>query len=356
MAEAATGRASGRLRIAVLPGDGIGPEVTAAAVEVLAAACAIGGLALEAEVVPFGGAAIDACGLPLPEATLAAARSSQGVLLGAVGGARWDDAPVRPEQGLLALRQRLGVFANLRPVRVLRGMEDISPVRRAAGMDLVIVRELTGGLYFGAREEGEDRASDQCVYTRGEIERVVRLAFSLARGRSGRLVSVDKANVLATSRLWRQVVNGLAAQEPGVSVEHLLVDAMAMHLVTDPCRFDVVVTENLFGDVLSDEAGAVAGSIGLAASASLGAPGAPGIFEPIHGSAPDIAGQGIANPAGAMLSAALLLRHGAARSDLAECIEEAVEGVIADGVRTRDLGGEATTEAFTQAVLGALRG
>ena len=344
------------MKIAVLPGDGIGPEVTAAAGRVLRAVAPAARLTEH----PFGGAGIDAAGDPLPAPTLAACREADGVLLGAVGGPAYDDAArrgaPRPEQGLLALRQALGLFANLRPSRLFEGLEDASPLKpdRVAGTDILVVRELTGGLYFGAREEGEDTAADTLPYSRAEVERVARIAFEAAAARRGHVASVDKANVLATSRLWRNAVDAVARDYPNVTVTHVLVDAMAMHLVTRPAAFDVIVTENLFGDILSDELSAVVGSLGLAPSASLGTPGSPGLFEPIHGSAPDIAGQGIANPIGAILSAALLLRHAGGDEAGAARIERAVAGVVRDGPRTPDLGGRAGTDDVTRAVLAAL--
>ena len=344
------------MRIAVLPGDGIGPEVTAAALAVLRAVAPDA----DASEHPFGGAGIDEAGEPLPAATLAACRDADAVLLGAVGGPGYDEAArrgaPRPEAGLLALRRTLGLYANLRPSRLFAGLEDASPLRpeRVAGTDVLIVRELTGGVYFGEKAEGTDAASDLMPYSREEVARVARVAFEAARGRRKRLVSVDKANVLATSRLWRVVVEDIAADYPDVTLTHALVDAMAMHLVTHPSDYDVIVTENLFGDVLSDELSAVVGSLGLAPSASLGAPGAPGLFEPIHGSAPDIAGQGVANPIGAILSGAMLLRHAGGRTDEAARIERAVAEVVAHGPRTPDLGGTARTDEVTGAVLAAL--
>ena len=344
------------MRIAVLPGDGIGPEVTAAALRVLHAVAP----ETDATEHPFGGAGIDKTGEPLPAATLAACQDADAVLLGAVGGPGYDEAArrgaPRPEAGLLALRQALGLYANLRPSRLFAGLEDASPLRSecVTGTDVLIVRELTGGVYFGEKREGTDEASDLLPYSRAEVERVARVAFEAAKGRRKRLVSVDKANVLATSRLWRAVMDEVAADYPDVALTHALVDAMAMHLVTHPSRYDVVVTENLFGDVLSDELSAVVGSLGLAPSASLGAPGAPGLFEPIHGSAPDIAGAGIANPIGAILSGALLLRHAGGREAEAARIEAAVAKVVASGPRTPDLGGAARTHDVTEAVLAAL--
>ncbi|KAA5801014.1 3-isopropylmalate dehydrogenase [Alkalicaulis satelles] len=337
--------------ILLLPGDGIGPEVTAAARVCLEAAASRAGLSLSFDEAPFGGAGIDACGSPLPEETLQKARASDAVFLGAVGGPAWDSAPQRPEAGLLGLRKALGLFANLRPVKVMAGLEDFSPLRpeRVRGADLLIVRELTGGLYFGAREEGRERASDSCVYTAEEVTRIARVAFEAARGRSGRVTSVDKANVLATSRLWRAVVEDVARDFPDVALDHQLVDSAAMALVTNPARFDVILTENLFGDILSDEAAVIAGSIGLLGSASLGADG-PGLFEPIHGSAPDIAGQDKANPAGAIASAALLLRHGLKQAEAADRLEAALEAQLRAGPLTADLGGDSGCAAFAEKV------
>jgi 3-isopropylmalate dehydrogenase len=341
-------------RIVSLPGDGIGPEVTAAALGVMELAASRFGFGFEVVEHLVGGAAIDAVGDPLPSRSLEACRTADAVFLGAVGGPKWSGGGPRPEQGLLKLRSELGLFANLRPVRVMPGLEAFSPLRDPDGMDLMIVRELTGGLYFGAKEEGSEAASDLCPYSKDEVERLARIGFELASSRRGRLASVDTANVLATSRLWRRTVDAVSADYPDVEVEHVLVDAMSMHLVTRPGAYDVIVTENLFGDILSDEAAAISGSIGLAASASLGAAGAAGLYEPVHGSAPDIAGTGAANPLGAILSGALLLRRSAGRPDIGEAIESAVETALASGVRTRDLGGTATTDEMTSAVASAL--
>ncbi|HZT91342.1 MAG TPA: 3-isopropylmalate dehydrogenase [Gaiellaceae bacterium] len=324
------------MRVAVLPGDGVGPEVTAQALRVLE------WLPLDVELVelPFGGAAIAETGEPLPAETLAACRDADAVLLGAVGGPTWDDAPVRPEQGLLELRRALDVYANLRPAR--RG-----------DVDLVVVRELVGGLYFGARGTRCDgTVFDTCEYRPEQVERVVRRAFELARARSGSLVSVDKANVLDTSRLWRRVAEEIGRAYADVELRHALVDSFAMELVTAPERIDVAVTENMFGDILSDVAAAVTGGLGLAASASLGDDG-PGIFEPVHGSAPDLAGRGVANPAAMLRSLALLLEHALDRRDLAHALEAAVERALV-AAPTRDLGGNASTAAFGDAVLGLL--
>jgi 3-isopropylmalate dehydrogenase len=327
--------------IAALPGDGIGPEVLEQAVRVLEH------LPLEVEVVrlPFGGAAIDATGEPLPPETLAACRSARAVLLGAVGGPRWDAGAVRPEQGLLGLRKALDVYANLRPAT-------LHPATRGA-VDLLIVRELVGGLYFGARGVRDDgTVFDTCEYHPDHVARIVRRAFDLARARRRSLVSVDKANVLDTSRMWRRVAEEIAPDYPDVALRHALVDSFAMELVNAPETIDVVVTENMFGDILSDIAAAVTGGLGLAASASLGDDG-PGIFEPVHGSAPDLAGTGAANPAAMLRSLALLLEHGLQRGDLAGALVEAVDRALVSRP-TPDLGGDATTGEFGDAVLESL--
>ena len=343
--------------ITVLPGDGIGPEVTAAAETVLAAVAKRFDLDIATKSMPFGGAGIDETGEPLPGDTRAACLASDAVLLGAVGGPKYDAAAregaPRPEQGLLALRKAMNLFANLRPSRLFPGLEGASPLRPEliAGTDILVVRELTGGLYFGDRQEGSSFAQDTLPYSREEVERLVRAGFEAARLRGKKLTSVDKSNVLATSRLWRTVVDDLSAEYTDIEVEHVLVDAMAMHLVTKPSSFDVVVTENLFGDILSDELSSIVGSIGLAPSASLGTPGTPGLYEPIHGSAPDIAGQGVANPLGTILSTAMLLRYSLGQEDAAVCIEDAVEAVLDAGLRSKDLGGDAGTEEVTRAVL-----
>src|ERR1700722_3300461 len=340
-------------RIVLLPGDGIGPEITAPAVEVLNA---VAPGEFEYEPHAFGGASIDEHGVALTDHVLERCRASDAVLLAAVGGPKWDmtdpSAP-RPEQGLLGLRQGLGLFANLRPVKPLPALYDASPLRREIidRTDLLVVRELTGGIYFGEKTRTEDSASDACVYTRHEIERIARVAFGAARSR---VTSVDKANVLETSRLWRQVVRELHAREfPNIELEHLLVDNPAMRLIAAPRHFDVIVTENMFGDILSDEAAMITGSIGMLPSASLGGDG-PGLFEPVHGSAPDIAGHGIANPLPMFLSVALALRPGLGLEAQAAAVESAVDRALADGLRTRDLGGEAGTAQATAAVLAHL--
>ena len=337
-------------QIVALPGDGIGPEVMPAAIELLDAVGFDGNYAEHA----FGGAAIDAHGTALTEETLAACRAADAVLLGAVGGPKWDTtdpSKPRPEQGLLGLRKGLGLFANLRPVRPLPALYDASPLRPEIieGTDLLVVRELTGGIYFGEKTRTADRASDLCVYTREEIERIARVAFRAARSR---VTSVDKANVIETSRLWREVVSELhAAEFPKIELEHLLVDNAAMRLVAAPRHFEVIVTENMFGDILSDEAAMLTGSLGMLPSASLGEGRTPGVFEPVHGSAPDIAGRGVANPLAMFLSAAMMLRHGFGLQTEAAAIESAVDRALANGLRTRDLGGEATTAEATRAVL-----
>jgi 3-isopropylmalate dehydrogenase len=337
-------------RIAAIPGDGVGPEVVGAARGVLDAAGASFGFEIAWSDIAAGGNAIDAYGVAIRPEDVTLAGEHDAILLGAVGGPKWDDptAAVRPEQCLFALRGQLKLYANLRPVTVHPGLVASSPLRPdlLAGVDLLIVRELTGGIYFGEREEasgepGARAARDTLPYSEAEIERVVRLGFELAQARRGRLTSVDKANVLATSRLWRRVVDGLKAEYPDVEVNHQLVDSCAMLLVKSPAWFDVVVTENLFGDILSDEASVLAGSLGMLPSASLGerktAHGTFGMYEPIHGSAPDIAGRGVANPVGTVLSAAMLARWSLGREDVAAAIESAVAATLDSGLRTADL-------------------
>jgi 3-isopropylmalate dehydrogenase len=334
--------------IVTLPGDGIGPEIMEPTLELLEA---LGDFEFEEHL--FGGASIDAHGVALTDEVLAACRASDAVLLAAVGGPKWDTtdpAKPRPEQGLLGLRKGLGLYANLRPVKPLPALYDASPLRREriGGTDLLVVRELTGGIYFGEKTRTATSASDLCEYTTEEIERIARTAFAAARTK---VTSVDKANVLETSRLWREVVTQLHAREfSQIELEHVLVDNAAMQLVSNPCDFDVIVTENMFGDILSDEAAMLTGSIGMLPSASLSGDG-PGMFEPVHGSAPDIAGQGIANPLAMFLSAAMLLRHGLGLESKAAAVESAVEGALSSGLRTHDLGGDVGTEQATRAVL-----
>lgn len=338
--------------IACLPGDGIGPEVVAEGVKILAAVGKRFGHTFTTHDALIGGIAIDTVGAPLPNETVDLCRQSAAVLLGAVGGPKWDDpnAKVRPEQGLLGIRKALGLFANLRPVTVHPTLIDASPLRpeRLAGVDLLVVRELTGGIYFGEKgrdtsADGGESAYDECLYTTAEIERVVRVAAEAARQRRGKLTSVDKANVLETSRLWRSTVTRLMREEyPDVQLDHILVDACAMYLISRPSSFDVVVTENMFGDILTDEASMLAGSMGMLPSASLGAAEASsaqriGLYEPIHGSAPDIAGKGIANPLATILSVALLLRHSLGLEDEAQAIEAAVNAVLDEGFVTSDI-------------------
>jgi 3-isopropylmalate dehydrogenase len=336
-------------KVILLPGDGIGPEIIAPAIEVLTAV----GAEFEYEEHAFGGASIDAHGTALTDETLAACHAADAVLLAAVGGPKWDTtdpARPRPEQGLLGLRKGLGLFANLRPVKPIPALYDASPLKREVleGTNLLVVRELTGGIYFGEKTRTADSASDTCVYTRPEVERIARVAFGAARSR---VTSVDKANVLETSRFWREVVSGVhAAEFINIELEHLLVDNAAMRLVAAPRHFEVIVTENMFGDILSDEAAMLTGSLGMLPSASLG-DGGPGLFEPVHGSAPDIAGTGVANPLAMFLSAALMLRHGFGMETEAAAIEFAVHRALADGLRTPDLGGDATTAQATQGVL-----
>jgi 3-isopropylmalate dehydrogenase len=348
--------------IAVLAGDGIGGEVTAEAVRALKAVASRFGHAFQFESALLGGAAIDATGAALPPETLALAERADAILLGAVGGPKWSDpnAPVRPEQGLLQLRKSLGLFANLRPVVPHSAVLDASPIKAELlrGVDIMVVRELTGGIYFGNKMRTATEAVDICRYTVEEIERVVRLAASLALNRRRKLTSVDKANVLETSRLWRSTVERIMPREfPGVSFEHMLVDAAAMHLLKRPRDFDVIVTENMFGDILTDEASMLAGSLGLLPSASLGTGARGGLFEPIHGSAPDIAGRGIANPYAAILSGAMLLRYSLQLQAEANAVEAAVSRAIESGALPADLapaGSGITTRAAGDAVLAGL--
>ena len=349
--------------ITALPGDGIGPEVMAAARRLLDAVADRRGHRFEVHEELIGGAAIDATGEPLPARTVERCQAAHAVLLGAVGGPRWSDpnANIRPEQGLLGLRAALGVYANIRPVRIYAELADASPLKasRLQGVDLLVIRELTGGIYFGEKTRTETMASDLCTYSVAEVERIVRVAARLAAERRGKLCSVDKANVLETSRLWRDVTDRLMAAEfPEVELETLLVDAAAMHLLSRPADFDVIVTENMFGDILTDEASMLAGSLGMLPSASLGA-GTAGLYEPIHGSAPDIAGRSLANPCAMMASTAMMLRHSLGLEDEAAAVEQAIADAIAGGARTADIATEndtvLSTEAMTAEVIRCLR-
>ncbi len=348
--------------IAVLPGDGIGPEVVAEAARCLQAVANRFGHQFQVKEAPVGGAALDVCGDPLPAETLALCREADAILLGAIGGPKWSnpDAKLRPEQGLLRLRRELGLYANLRPVSPHPCLLDASPLKPELlqDVDILVVRELTGGIYFGAKTRTATGASDLCEYTVAEIERIARVAGRLAAGRRGQITSIDKANVLETSRLWRSVVERVIQNEfPQLKLEHMLVDAAAMHLLRQPRDFDVLVTENMFGDILTDEASMLAGSLGLLPSASLG-DGQRGLYEPIHGSAPDIAGRGIANPYATILSAAMLLRHSLQLEEEARTLENAVSQAIERGVRTADIALAGTRPASTRvagnAVLAAL--
>ena len=353
--------------IAVLPGDGIGPEITRAAVAVLEKAAALSGFSVRAAEFPIGGAAIDAFGRPLPEDTISACRNSAAVLLGAVGGPKWDALPgdLRPEKGLLGIRGALGLYANLRPAVVYPALRSASPLRDEIlgdGIDILVVRELTGGIYFGRRgrfeKDGGMVAFDTEEYSVREIRRILKVAFDIARGRKGRLCSVDKANVLESSRLWREIAGETAREYPDVALTHMYVDNCAMQLVRRPGQFDTIVTGNMFGDILSDEASQITGSIGMLPSASLGE-GTLGLYEPIHGSAPDIAGKDLANPIGSILSAALLLRHSLGRPDAAEAVESAVLRALDGGLRTADIasaGGHVVgTGAMAEHILSALK-
>ena len=349
--------------ITVLPGDGIGPEVTKSAILVVQRIAEAFGHHFAFSTQLIGGAAIDARNHPLPADTIASCRESDAVLLGAVGGPKWSDpnAPMRPEQGLLGIRAELGVFANLRPVRVIDELARASPLKAEllTGVDLMVVRELTGGIYFGEKKRDEDSASDLCIYHAFEVERIVRVAARIARNRKRKLCSVDKANVLETSRLWRKVATRTVSQEfPDVALEHMLVDAAAMHLLARPREFDVIVTENMFGDILTDEASMLAGSIGMLPSASLG-DSLRGLYEPIHGSAPDIAGRDIANPCGAIASVALLLRHSLHLEVEADLVETAILQVISNGARTADIARDddpvLSTSAMTAKVVEQIR-
>jgi 3-isopropylmalate dehydrogenase len=351
----------------LLPGDGIGPEVVAEVRRVADWMRENAGLDLKVDERPFGGAAYDLAGTPLPEETKAAALAADAALMGAVGGPKWVDAPraLRPEAGLLGLRKAMDVFANLRPALCFGALADASTLKReiVSGLDIMIVRELTGGVYFGEPRgvetlaDGSKRGVDTQVYTTAEIERVSRVAFELARSRRNKVTSCEKSNVMESGVLWREVVTALHRRDyPDVVLEHMLADNAAMQLVRNPKQFDVIVTDNLFGDILSDEASMLTGSIGLLPSAALGAPGKPGLYEPIHGSAPDIAGQGAANPLAAILSFEMALRWSLERADLADSLAAAVKRALDGGARTRDLGGELSTAQMGDAVLAALAG
>jgi 3-isopropylmalate dehydrogenase len=352
------------IRIVVLPGDGIGPEVIASAVSVLRQAASARRLDVLLTERPIAGAAIEAEGRPLPEPTLQLCRESDAVLFGAAGAPRWDHlrGDARPGAAIHGLRQRLGLSVNLRPVRAFPGLAGSGPLRPEVtrGSDFIVVRELSAGAYYGAHgrsgEGDAERAHDTITYSRRQIERAVSFAFSLARARRRHLTSVDKANALWAGRLWRDVTSELAAANPDISLDHQLVDSFALRMLQQPSRLDVVVAENLFGDILSDEAAAISGSLGMMASASLNPDGGPALYEPIHGTAPDIAGRGIANPIGAILSVALLFEHSLRLPEVAAEIRGAVDAALDAGVRTPDLGGTSTTEEITGAVLRALAG
>lgn len=342
-------------KIVTLAGDGIGPEIMAAGLEVLKAVAARIDFAYEIDAKPFGGTGIDAVGHPLPEETLAAAKSADAILLAAIGGPKYDKAPVRPEQGLLVIRKELQLFANIRPVRIFDALKHLSPLKpeRIDGVDFVVVRELTGGIYFGEHQLNDDSARDINDYSAHEIRRIIRKAFELAQFRGKKVTSIDKQNVLATSKLWRQIAEEVATEFPDVTLEHQLVDSAAMIMITDPSHFDVVVTENLFGDILSDESSVLPGTLGVMPSASHSDKG-PSLYEPIHGSAPDIAGQGIANPVSMILSVAMMLRESFGEVAGAELIENAVDKTFNQGILTRDLGGTASTADMTAAIIANL--
>ena len=342
-------------KIVTLAGDGIGPEIMAAGLEVLKAVAARIDFAYEIDAKSFGGTGIDAVGHPLPEETLAAAKSADAILLAAIGGPKYDKAPVRPEQGLLAIRKELQLFANIRPVRIFDALKHLSPLKpeRIDGVDFIVVRELTGGIYFGEHQLNDDSARDINDYSAHEIRRIIRKAFELAQFRGKKVTSIDKQNVLATSKLWRQIAEEVATEFPDVTLEHQLVDSAAMIMITNPSRFDVVVTENLFGDILSDESSVLPGTLGVMPSASHSDKG-PSLYEPIHGSAPDIAGQGIANPVSMILSVAMMLRESFGEVAGAELIENAVDKTFNQGILTRDLGGTASTDDMTAAIIANL--
>ena len=339
-------------KIVALAGDGIGPEIMEAGLEVLASIAKKTGFDYEIFKQPFGGAGIDATGHPLPESTLKAAREADAILLAAIGSPQYDNATVRPEQGLLALRKELNLYANIRPVKIFDSLKHLSPLKpeRIAGVDFVVVRELTGVIYFGDHILEERKARDINDYSYEEVERIIRKAFEIARSRRKILSSIDKQNVLATSKLWRRVAEEVAKDYPDVTLEHQLVDSAAMLMITNPAKFDVIVTENLFGDILSDESSVLSGTLGVMPSASHSDNG-PSLYEPIHGSAPDIAGLGIANPISMILSVAMMLRDSFGRYEDAKRIEDAVEATLAAGILTRDLGGQASTKEMTEAII-----
>ena len=339
-------------KIVALAGDGIGPEIMEAGLEVLEALSEKTGFDYEIDRQPFGGAGIDATGHPLPDETLKASREADAILLAAIGSPQYDDVPVRPEQGLLALRKELNLYANIRPVKIFESLKHLSPLKpeRITGVDFVVVRELTGGIYFGDHILEEKKARDINDYSYEEVERIIRKAFEIARNRRKILTSIDKQNVLATSKLWRKVAEEIAKDFPDVTLEHQLVDSAAMLMITNPAKFDVIVTENLFGDILSDESSVLSGTLGVMPSASHSENG-PSLYEPIHGSAPDIAGLGIANPISMILSVAMMLRDSFGRYEDAKRIEDAVEATLAAGILTRDLGGQASTKEMTEAII-----
>ena len=342
-------------KIVTLAGDGIGPEIMEAGLEVLASIAEKTGFDFEIDRRPFGGAGIDATGHPLPDETLKACREADAILLAAIGSPQYDNAAVRPEQGLLALRKELNLYANIRPVKIFESLNHLSPLKpdRIAGVDFVVVRELTGGIYFGDHILEERKARDINDYSYEEVERIIRKAFEIAKGRNKIVTSIDKQNVLATSKLWRKVAEDVAKDFPDVTLEHQLVDSAAMLMITNPAKFDVIVTENLFGDILSDESSVLSGTLGVMPSASHSENG-PSLYEPIHGSAPDIAGLGIANPISMILSVAMMLRDSFGRYEDVQRIEHAVEETLAAGILTRDIGGQASTREMTEAIIARL--
>ena len=339
-------------KIVALAGDGIGPEIMEAGLEVLAAIAEKTGFDYEIDRRPFGGAGIDAAGHPLPDETLKAAREADAILLAAIGSPRYDNATVRPEQGLLALRKELNLYANIRPVKIFESLKHLSPLKpeRITGVDFVVVRELTGGIYFGDHILEERKARDINDYSYNEVDRIIRKAFEIAKGRRKMVTSIDKQNVLATSKLWRRVAEEVEKDYPDVILEHQLVDSATMLMITNPAKFDVIVTENLFGDILSDESSVLSGTLGVMPSASHSENG-PSLYEPIHGSAPDIAGLGIANPISMILSVAMMLRDSFGRFEDAERIEDAVGASLVAGILTRDIGGQASTKEMTEAII-----